>query len=155
VADARAKRVRDRIAYRGGGRAVHHLAQSERRRIRRVDQLDLDRRHLREAQDRIIVPGDRGDAAVREPHRLLDGPARRLDGAALDLIARAVRPDDQPAVDRAPDLFDPHGLLDLHLGDDGGITRLVLVTRETQAARAAAAAFAAARPAAHPRGGLD
>src|SRR5262245_58918351 len=86
IAQAYAERPRHRIADGRGRRSHRGLADAERRLVRRVDEADLDLRHLGEFQDRIIVPGGRGDAAVVEPHLLLQGPTRRLDDAALDLI---------------------------------------------------------------------
>ena len=63
------------------------------------DDLDLDGRHLREAQDRIGLPGVAGDARAVEAHRLLQRPAGGLDGAALHLVGDAVRIDDLAHVD--------------------------------------------------------
>ena len=46
-----------------------------------------------------------------EADLLLQGPAQRLDDAALELVARAVGIDDQAGIGDAPDAVDLHGLL--------------------------------------------
>src|SRR5262249_10848386 len=110
---------------------------------------------------------DRSDDAAVEARAFFERPARCLNGAAFDLIARAVRTDDQPAVDCAPDLFDPHRLVDLHLRDHGSVAGLVLVARDAHSARRAPAPPApraappgpaepgAGRPAPRPAGRPD
>ena len=76
------------------------------------DQLDVDRRDLVEAQDRVVVPGEGGDPPTRQPHLLLQRPAGGHDHAALELVLRAVRIDHLAAVGDAPHVVEPHLGLD-------------------------------------------
>src|SRR4029078_935802 len=90
-----------------------------------VDQLDLDFGNVAEAQDRVIVPGGGGDAALLKADLLPHHEARALDDTALDLIAGAVRGDDEAGVGGAPnflqaDLF-VHFKLDDHGGEGGDV----------------------------------
>src|SRR5262245_26818872 len=76
VADAAAERAGDGVADGGAGRPDRGFAEPERRLVRRIDQPDVDLRHLGEAQDRVVLPGGRGDPAVGEAHALLEHEAR-------------------------------------------------------------------------------
>ncbi len=55
IAHAHADRVEHRVGDRRRDRTGHRLADAERRLVRSVDDGDLDRRRLAEAQDRIVV----------------------------------------------------------------------------------------------------
>ena len=79
------------------------LAEAQRRLVGRLDQPDVDLRHLGEAQDRVVLPGARRDLAVLEAHALLEHEARPLDDAALELVSGAVRRDHQAGIGAAPD----------------------------------------------------
>src|SRR5215211_2273077 len=103
IAQAHAQRARNRIADGPRGRPHGDLAEPERRLIRRRDETQLDLRHLGEAQDRIVLPGGGRDLPVGETHLLLQGPARRLNDAALHLVRGAVRIDDEAGVHASPD----------------------------------------------------
>src|SRR5438270_6109956 len=95
--------MRNGIADRGDARAAARLPDSECRAVSgRLDQLDGDLRHLAEAQYRVALPVARADAALIEPHALLQGPAGGLDDAALELVDRTVGIDHQARVGGAP-----------------------------------------------------
>src|SRR5262249_19735723 len=100
IAHAHAQRMRDGVADRRRGWAVRRLAGAERAFLRSSDDLDFDRGHLGKAQDRVALPAVAGNAGAIEAHRLEQGPARRLDGATLDLIGDPVRVDHLADVDR-------------------------------------------------------
>src|SRR5262249_29987426 len=55
IADTLAERAGERIADRGAGGPDGGLAETERRLVRVVDQLDLDLRNVGETQDRVVV----------------------------------------------------------------------------------------------------
>src|SRR5947209_8749146 len=127
VAHPHAEGVEYGVADGGRGRAVRGLAGPDRPLVRPRQDLDLDRRHLREAQDRVALPAVAGDAGAVEADRLADGPAGGLDGAAFDLVGHPVRVDDLAHVhgDHQP----PHPDLRIggDLGDDGAIGADALV----------------------------
>src|SRR5581483_5065475 len=92
LADPMAGRIGDRIGERGGGGALRRFANAEEGLAGPVDDLDLDAaRHVREAQDRIAAPVAARDPALVEGDRLERRPAERLQDAAFDLVADAVR----------------------------------------------------------------
>ena len=126
------------------------LADAERRLVgHRVDQLDRHLGHLAEAQHRVALPVARADPGGVEPHAFLQGPAGRLDDAALELVDRAVRVDDEAGIGGAPDAQQADGFVDLDLGDDRGIGGEVLVAGEADAAAAPGAGRCSRLPAAH------
>src|SRR6188472_3841803 len=118
-----------------------------------VDEADVDLRHLGEAQDRVALPAVGGDPTVSEANALLEGPARRLDDAALDLVRRAIRIDHQAGIDGRPDAGETNLLVDLDLGHHRGIGGAVLVAGKTDAA-CATIARRRAEPFSHAGGRL-
>src|SRR5215470_1017864 len=121
VAHAHAKGVKDGIADRRRRRAVRRLAGAKRPFGGAGEDLDLDGGHLREAQDGVVLPAVAGNALGIEAHRLEEGPARRLNGATLDLIDNAVGIDDLADVDGGHQTPDP----DFGAGFDFGHHRAV------------------------------
>src|ERR1043165_1688615 len=85
IADALSGRVRERVGDGRDGRTLRSLARAERAFARAIDQLDRDLWHFGHGQDRIGRPVARQDALPIEFHLLVQGPACRLDHAALDL----------------------------------------------------------------------
>src|SRR4051812_42719837 len=126
---------------------MRRLTGADRLLLRPRDDLDLDRRHLREGQDRIALPGVAHDAGAIEADRLLQRPARGLDRAALDLVRNAVGVDRFAYVDG--DDEPPHADVGvaLDLGNDGAVRTAVLV-----AGKADAVPSALARPPRAPAG---
>jgi hypothetical protein len=61
VAQPGTQRIVDRVADRRSNGSLGALTRAQRRRFGAVDQHDFDFRHLGEAQDRVFVPGPRGD----------------------------------------------------------------------------------------------
>src|SRR5207302_7980826 len=105
-------------------------------------------------QDRILRPRARGDARAIEADRLLEGPARGLDDAALDLVHDLVRVDDLSGVDRRDDARDPHLTrlaVDVDVGRRRAVAREVLVPGEGEAASVGAVSPCARTPARAPR----
>src|SRR5205085_8489090 len=103
IADAGAQRMRDGVADSRDGWSAACLADPERRPVGGgVDQLDGDLGHFAEAQYRVALPIARTDAVLVEPHAFLQGPAEALHDAAFELVDRAVRVDDEPAIGGAP-----------------------------------------------------
>src|SRR6476660_639701 len=135
-ANAFAERPRHRIADRRRGGAQRGFAQAQRRLIPCVDEADVDLRNLGEAQDRVALPAVGRDPPAGEANTFLEGPARRLDDAALDLVGRAIRVDHQAGIDGRPDAGETNLLVDLDLGHDRGIGGAVLVAGKAEAARA-------------------
>ena len=117
----------DRGADRGGRGTLGGLARADRRQVRPVEQVYVDLGRLAEAQDRVALPVHAGDPATVEADPLLEGPARRLGRAALDLVAHAVGVDHPSHVDRDGEPADPDRLLGLHLRDDRAVGAPVLV----------------------------
>src|SRR5438067_6004585 len=106
---ANPSRVADRIGDCCGGRTLGRLASTEERLAGAVDDMHLYAvRHATKAKDRIGTPVLAGDASVIESVRLVQGPARRLHNAALDLVADAVRIHRLPAIDRRHRAYDPN-----------------------------------------------
>src|SRR5262249_59758864 len=111
-----------------------------------------------EADDGIVGPRARGDTRAIEADGLLERPARGLDDAALDLIDDAVGVDDLAGVDGRDRARHPHAsgrAIDDHVGDDGAITREVLVARERNTTSAGALAPGLRRPPGALSGGFD
>src|SRR5262249_28180051 len=84
-----------------------------------------------------------------EADGLFQGPARRLDDPALDLVDHAVGVDDLPRVDGGHDARDAHHaglLLDLDVGGHRAVAGEVLVLGEGEAAAAHTVAPAARSP---------
>src|SRR4051794_41699004 len=98
-----------------------------------LGEADIDLRNLGEAQDRVALPVVGGDPPVGEANALLEGPARRLDDAALDLVRRAIRIDHQAGIDGRPDAGETNLLVDLDLGHDRGLGGAVLVAGKAEA----------------------
>src|SRR6476660_4136535 len=117
--------------------------------MRCVDATDVDLRNLGEAQDRVALPVVGGAPPVGEANAFLEGPARRLDDAALDLVGRAIRIDHPAGIDGRPDAGETNLLVDLDLGHDRGICGAVLVAGKAEAARATIAR-GRAEPVSHP-----
>ena len=119
--------------------------------------------HLAEAQHRIALPVARADAGRCRAARL---PSSAQLAAWMmppsSWLMRAVRVDDEPGIGGAPDAQQPDALVDLDLGDDGGVGGEVLVAGEADAAAASGAGRQpglpvgqAARRARRPRGPAD
>ena len=129
------------LAMAAGVGPCDDLAGAEEGLARARDDMRLDRvRHGVEAQDRIARPIDAGDARLVEGDALVERPAHRLQDAALDLAADAVRVDDLAGIggrDGADDARAPALALHLDLDREGAITGRILVTREGEAAPAA------------------
>src|SRR5262245_33006352 len=76
----------DRVGDDGRDGAGCRLARAHRRLVATVDQHDLDGlRHLAEAQERIGLPVQAGDASSIEADLFFQGAAQRLNNVALDL----------------------------------------------------------------------
>ena len=128
----------DRVGDGGRGGAGGGLAGAEEGLAPGIDQHGLEFRHVVEAEDRVGIPVAAGDAAAIEGHRLVQGPARRLDHPALELGGEPGAVDDLPRVGRDGAALQPdlrrvgHRDLDRHRR----IGRDVLVARERDPAPA-------------------
>src|SRR5439155_15613507 len=132
-------------------------AGAERVFARPVDDVDLDRRNVGEAQDGVGPPIATGDGVRREAHFLEQRPAGRLDDGALDLVADAVGVDRHAAVagGDGADRSDAAGrAVYLHFHRHRAVSREVLVLGEAEAAAAALREVGRARPAELVRGEL-
>src|SRR6186713_2114386 len=109
------------------------LAGANRVDFRTLDHLDLYFGHFAETQDRIFRPARTGDALPVEADALLQHPARRLNGASLDLVDDAVGIDRFADIDRQCQFPDGNFLGALDLGDRGAIGSGVLVTAKAHA----------------------
>ena len=108
LANPRAGRVGDRVADRCGGRTLRRFAWSRESAApgRSID-VDVDAlRNLGEAQHRIPAPVRALDRGPSNVDRFVQRPARRLDDAALDLVANAVGIHRLAAVDRGDGAHD-------------------------------------------------
>src|SRR3984957_3870547 len=133
VAQPGAERVGDGVADRGCRRAHRAFAHAERWLVGRIDEDAVNLWHFGEPQDRVAVPGERGNAAGVELYLLLQRPACRHDDAALELVDGAVGIDDQAPVGRTPDVTQAHFDVYLDLDDHSGVGAAVLVAGETDA----------------------
>src|SRR5574337_238705 len=122
LAQAHADRVVDGIAddrCRGAGRRLAATGRLELRTV--VHQHDVDAvRNLVESQDRIARPVATGDMRVIEGYFLVQRAAHRLDDVALDLVAHAIRADDEAVVvgdDHAQDADLAGLLIDFNIHD--------------------------------------
>src|SRR4051794_27526212 len=97
VADAYAESRVHGVRDRGSGGSLRALTGTERRLVA-LDEVYVDPRRRREAQDRVALPVVAGHPAPVEAHALDRGPAGRLDGAAGELVAGTVGVDHQPHV---------------------------------------------------------
>ena len=91
VAHPDPERMRDGVADRGGRRPRRAFAGAERGRACRLDDPDRDARAFVEARGSGSRPRTVRHALGGPADLLLQGPARRLDHAALDLVHEAVR----------------------------------------------------------------
>src|SRR5207249_7759740 len=110
-----------------------------------------------EAQDGIAAPVAARDARAVEGDAFVQGPARRLQDAALKLVLDAVEIDRLTAVDRRDGALQAHATalpVELDLDRQGHIGGEVLVARERTAA-AAAPLLLVLRPAKAIGGGRD
>src|SRR3954453_19765501 len=126
VADAYAQGRVDGVRDRAGGGSLCGLAGAERRLVA-VDEVYVDARRPREAQDRIALPVVAGDPAPVEAHPLDGGPARRLHRTAGELVAGAVGVDHEPQVGSDVDPAYPDLALGLDLRHDRAPRTLVRV----------------------------
>ena len=111
-----------------------------------VDELDFHLGHFREFQYRIGFPGVALNAGAVEAHRFLERPAYRLDGAAFDLVAHAVRVDDQAYVHRDPEFFNTHFATGVDLRHHRTVGAAVFVFGEGDAHAAAFGFFTLVTP---------
>ena len=107
-----------------------------------------------EAQDRIAVPIHAGRALGIESHRFLQAPGEGLHGAALELIDQAVMVHNPSGVGCDPHPFDRDGRVVRNGGFDHGrdTALLILVARDSHAARAVRAAGQVEDGVEHPHG---
>src|SRR5262245_12366050 len=89
ITHAHAQGVENGVADGGHRRAVRRLPGTKRSFVRASDDLDLDRGHLRERQDRIGLPAVAGDVRAIETYRLEQRPAGGLDCSTLDLVGNS------------------------------------------------------------------
>src|ERR687897_1828214 len=120
------------MGARRGGRSMGGLSRADWLLVRPRDDLDLDRRHFGEGQDRVALPGIAGHALAVEADRFLERPARRLDRPALDLIDDAVGVDGLADVDGDDQAAHPYLGLTLDLRHDGAIGAGILVARKRE-----------------------
>src|SRR5207237_1840110 len=93
-----------------------------------------------------------------EAHGVLQGPGRRLDDTALDLVGHAVRVDDLPGARRRHHPRDAHETrfaLDLDVGGHGAVAGEVLVPGEREAATPLTVTLGARSPPGALSGRLD
>src|ERR1051325_4167714 len=158
VADAQAGGVEHRVGGRRGRRAPRGLARAEPGLAGTVEQYGIDLGNLAEAQDRIALPVGGGDARAIEGHLLLQGPARGLDEATLELVHDAVGMDDLTGIGGDRGALEPDrggGVVDGELDAGRAPALLVLVAREGQTAAASAARRAWRGPPAEALGSGD
>ena len=95
VQPAPAGGVGDGVAQGGGHRPLNDFSGTEEGFSRLVEQMHIDFiRQLRETQNRITAPVVAANASRVVGDFFVQGPARGLDDAALDLIAQAIGADD-------------------------------------------------------------
>src|SRR5262249_51409741 len=112
------------------GVALGALRRGERCVGWKVDELDLNVRHVAHRQDRIALPITRVDPIAVEADLLVQCPTFRLDDATLNLIGKPLRVDD---LTRISDCRGVRNLdhatcrIDLHFRDhrDGNRTRVI------------------------------
>src|SRR5579862_939337 len=115
----------ERVSDRGHGRPAGYLACAEGRRFLIVDEIDLDRRDFVEPEYRISGPAARGDPVALELDLFFQGPACGHDHAALDLVARSVRVDDEAAIGRTPHLCQANLFLRLERHRHGDVSAAI------------------------------
>src|SRR5882757_10083036 len=133
MAHAYAERIEHRVGNGCCDRTMGCLTGANRVHLRPLDQLDVDVRHLAEAEDRIFRPAGAGDALPVEADAFLQYPAGGLDSTALDLVDDAIWIDGFADVDREGQFPDADVFGAFYLGNHGTVGAGVLVARKADA----------------------
>src|SRR5262249_14482462 len=154
IANTAAESMRHCVADRCRGRSRGNLADAEGHVVLRMDQLNLDFRHLAEFQHRVGLPIDRGNAVV-EADLFFQHPTRGLNDPAFELVDHAVGINDEARISCTPYSVQTDFFVDGKLDNHGGIRGTIFVPSESDSTTTAAAGGRVGLPLRHCGNSLD